>query len=442
MRLASDARAIARAGIRAVDPGRAVRSVVRRYHRGLAVDGRPLVPDPGGEVRVVALGKAAGSMVDATVALLGRTTPGVAAIPRGYPAPRSRLRVVWGDHPVPSAASVAAGRVLLEEVRTADPRDRILFLVSGGGSAVADVPAESISVTDLRRTTQVLLDSGAPIQAMNSLRRHLSSFKGGWLAKASRPGGFATVAVSDVVGDPPADVASGPTVPDPTTFQDALGAVRRWSLRRRLPEAVMRYLTDGARHTRPETPKPEDPVFKDAVYRFAATNRTALEAARTAAERLGYRTRIERAPVVGETQKAAREFASALVRRSVRRPFALLAGGETTVALGPHPGRGGRNQEFALAAARTVAGRPGLLVLSVGSDGIDGPTDAAGGWVGSSTVACAEKRGVRIDEALWRHATYDALRRLGTLLTTGATGTNVMDVHVGLAGRYSGYGGK
>lgn len=432
MSLASDARAIVRAGIDAADPARAVRSVVRRGPRGLRVASREFEPGPGGRILVAGLGKASAAMADAMIRLAGPDTEGIVAVPRGYPAPRSGVRVVWGDHPVPSGASLAAGRRLLREVRAAGPSDRVLFLISGGGSAVAEVPSDPLSVRDIARTTKVLLGSGAPIQDLNAVRRHLSAFKGGWLARAAPPGRFATIALSDVVGDPPADVASGPTVPDPTTFGDALRTVVRWNLRTELPPPVLRHLIEGRRGHRSETPKPHDPAFRRTVFVFGATNRTALDAAARTARRLGYAPRVVRPPLVGETQLAARRFASQLLRRAARRPFALLSGGETTVTLGPRPGRGGRNQEFALAAARTISGRAGVLVLSAGTDGVDGPTDAAGGWVDGASLERARGRGVDLEGALRRHAAYDALGRLGSLLRTGPTGTNVMDVHVGL----------
>jgi glycerate 2-kinase len=432
MRLASDARAILRAGIAAADPARAVRSVVRRHRRGISVGGRPLLPGVGGAIRLVGLGKAAAAMADAAVSVIGPGTTGVVAVPHGYPAPRSGVRLVRGDHPSPARASQAAGRALLREVGTAEPSDRILFLISGGGSAVAEVPLEPLSIDHLARTTDVLLSSGAPIQAMNAVRRHVSGIKGGRLAEAAPAGGFATVAISDVVGDPPEDVASGPTVPDPTTFRDALRVVERFHLRSRLPPPVVRYLAEGARGKHPETSKPSDPAFRGTVFRFGATNRTALRAAAREAARRGYSPRVVSRPVVGETQPAALRFTRELLRGRPRRSFALLAGGETTVTLGPHPGRGGRNQEFALAAAGPLAGRVGVLVLSAGTDGVDGPTDAAGGWADGVTLQRLEAAGVDVGQALHGHAAYSALDRAGRLLRTGPTGTNVMDLHVGL----------
>ncbi len=435
MTLASDARAIFRAGVRGADPRRAVRSQVLRRGNGLRVDGARWALPSGGRFHVLGLGKAAGAMADEAERLLGRDTVALVAVPRGYPAPRGGARVVWGNHPVPGPGSWAAGRALLRAARDTGPDDRLLFLISGGGSATAEAGLDPLGPVELWRTTQILLDSGAPIQAMNAVRRHLSEIKGGRLAMASRAGRFATVAISDVVGDPPAEVASGPTVPDPTTYADALRAARRYRFLDRLPAAVTRLLRAGAEGRIPETPKGDDPRWRAGRFRFGATNRTALDAAARAARRRGYATEVVSAHVTGETQPVARRFARAVRALPVRRPQAILSGGETTVTLGRRPGRGGRNQEFALAAAAVLDGDGPRLLLSAGTDGIDGPTDAAGGWVDDRTADRARSLGVELRAALSGHAAYDALERLGGLLRTGPTGTNVMDLHVGLVGR-------
>ncbi|HTT14645.1 MAG TPA: DUF4147 domain-containing protein [Thermoplasmata archaeon] len=434
MPLVSDARAIAEAGIRAVRPAVAVRRVVRRIDGGLRVGERRLAPGPGGRLHLVALGKAAGPMIDAAAALVGRDAVGLAAAPRGYPAPRRGLPIVFGDHPVPRAGSLRAGAALLRYVGATVPADAVLFLLSGGGSATAESPVPPLSGADVARATEVLLDCGAPIGDLNAIRRHLSELKGGRLALATRATHRATVAISDVVGDPPADIASGPTVADPSTFSEALAIVRRYRLDARLPVRVVRHLEEGAAGRWPETPKARELPSRAVPYVFAATNRTALEGARACAQRRGYRTRLLSARLVGETQPVARRFVAALLREARRASgrVCLLAGGETTVTLGAHPPPGGRNQEFALTAVPLLAGRD-AVVLSVGTDGIDGPTDAAGGWATGTSRDVAGRRGVSVEDALRRHAAYPALARLGSLLKTGPTGTNVMDLHVGLA---------
>ncbi len=434
MTLASDARAIALHGVRAVEPGAAVGRALRRDGPVWRIGSRSVQPGRSGRVHLVAVGKAASAMVDAAARTAGPGALGLAITPRGSPRPRSAIPVVFGDHPVPGASSFAAGRRLLSYVRSTASEDLVLFLLSGGGSAVAEVPVPGVSPADLRRTTELFLASGAPIGVTNAVRRHLSDVKGGRLALATTARRYGTLAVSDVVGDAPSDIASGPTVGDPTTYAEALSLARQYKVEPRLPRAVREHLERGARGELEETPKPWDPRFRGAIYEVVASNRRALDAAAREACRLGYRARVLSSRVVGESQPVARAFARRLVRSapsSRGRPVALLSGGETTVALAPRSGRGGRNQEFALAAARVLAGHA-ALVLSLGTDGIDGPTDAAGGWTDGTTLERARRRRVDVPGALRRHFAYDALARLGGLVVTGPTGTNVMDLHVGL----------
>jgi glycerate 2-kinase len=432
MTLASDARAIALAGIRAVDPAEVVRRHLARSAAGFRLGRARFGARPGGQVRVVAVGKAAGRMADAAVRLLGGNVVGLALPPRGYPGAGPRVRTVFGDHPVPGPRSFRAGAELLRYVQETAPGDVVLFLISGGGSATVEAPAEPLDPQEIADTTRVLLASGAPIGAMNAIRRHLSRVKGGRTAEALRAQRFATLAISDVVGDRPPDIASGPTVPDPSTFREALAAVDRYRLAGALPRAVLAHLRNGVGRPTLETPKPGSARFRGAPFVLGGSNRVALAAAARAARRRGYRVRVSVRPVTGETALAGRAFGRHVARavgRSAAR--ALLSGGETTVTLGPSAGRGGRNQEFVLAAAGAVAGRS-AVVLSVGTDGIDGPTDAAGGWVDGATVARARARRVDLEAALTRHASYRALERLGSLWRTGPTGTNVMDLHIGL----------
>ncbi|MGP8075407.1 MAG: glycerate kinase [Thermoplasmata archaeon] len=431
MTLASDAEKIFRAGIAAVDPAWAVQNNLRRRGSTLRLGSRSLSLDRGGTIRLVSVGKAAGAMLDAATRALGESSPALAVTPRGYPGSREARSTLFGEHPVPGVGSFRAGQALLKFVRQDEPEDLVLFLISGGGSAVAEVPRAGLTPTDLARTTVLLLGSGVPIGAMNAVRRHLSQIKGGQLAAAAGPARFATLALSDVVGDAPEDIASGPTVPDPSTFEDAMDVVREYDLGPRLPTRVVRHLSEGAQGKVAETPKPGDSRFRHAPFVLVGSNRHAVEAAALAAKTLGYRTEVVERPIVGETRPAAVRFARRLLATPPTDLRALIAGGETTVVLGPRPGRGGRNQEFALTAARTVAGR-NAVVLSGGTDGIDGPTDAAGGWVDGTTWSRSSLLGLDLTGALARHAAYDALRRLGSLLTTGPTGTNVMDLHVGL----------
>ncbi len=428
MSLASDALAIARAGIRAADPDAAVRRVLHRGPGEVRVGRMRLAPGGHGRIHVVALGKAAGRMADAARRVLGSGVVGIAVTSPGSPAAHGRIRTLRGNHPLPGPASLRAGRALLRYVDRLSEDDAVLFLISGGGSALAEVPRPPVTLADLEKTTSVLLASGLSIRVANALRRKLSEIKGGRLAARVRSRRYATVAISDVVGDPPLDVASGPTVFDPTSARRAIRLARTSKIYRQLPLRVRTLLEREARaRARPHRTSAR-------AYVFAATNATALAGAAGAARRRGYRTVVADRPIVGDTDRAARAFVRRMAiaggLRGARR-IAWIAGGETTVELGSKPGRGGRNQEFALTAAPLIAGRP-ALVLSVGTDGIDGPTDAAGGWVDGTTARRAEALGIDLARELRRHNAYPVLQRLGSLVRTGPTGTNVTDLHVGL----------
>ena len=386
-----------------------------------------------GSVRTVAIGKAAAAMSAAAAEALGERFDGGVAVLRepGAPVPPN-VEVHLGSHPVPTGASFRAGTAVLEFVARLEPLDRVVFLISGGGSSLAEAPAEGIGLSAVRRTTEALLASGAPIQGLNVIRRHLSALKGGRLGAATRAARWVTLAISDVVGDRPEEIASGPTVADPSTFAEARAALEEYRLLDRVPEEVLRHLEDGVAGRHSETVKPGDRRLSGGLFRLVATNRLALEgAAREAAVR-GYRSTLTSSHLTGETAPVAREFARKVARLRSRAPVAVLAGGETTVTLTEHSGRGGRNQEFALAAAPLLDGAAGRLVLSLGTDGVDGPTDAAGGWVDDRTMATARTKGIDVGTQLARHDAYPTLEALGGLVRTGPTGTNVMDLHVGL----------
>ncbi len=433
-RLKRDALAIARAGVAAVDPYRAVARAIRRRGRTLEIGAHRFDVPPGAALHVVALGKAASAMADAALDRLGPGASGIVATARGYPGPRHAIRCVRGSHPIPDRRSLAAGRSLLGYVRRLAAEDRVVFLVSGGGSAIAEVPAPGITLAEIAETTDLLLHTDAPIEEITAVRRHLSRIKGGGLARAAPTRHQITLALSDVVGDRPEEIASGPSVPDPTRFVDAVAVLARHQLLGRVPPTILRHLRAGARAERNRTAAAPIPL---GPFLPVATNRQALDGAAREALARGYRPWIISCEVTGETRDVARIHAEILAHPPPtggrdRHPWCLLSGGETTVAFSGPPGRGGRNQEFAVAAARILDGRAGVGLLSVGTDGIDGPTDAAGGWVDGGTLRRAGRRGVDLAEALRRHNAYPALRRLGDLIVWGPTGTNVMDLHVGL----------
>ena len=343
------------------------------------------------------------------------------------------LEWVQAGHPAPDAGSLAAGRRALALAERAAGGGLLLVLLSGGASAALAAPAPGVSLEDKVRATQLLLRAGAPIDRINCVRKHLSAIKGGWLAAAAR-GEVVTLAISDVVGpvpDDPAVIGSGPTAPDPTRFADALETVEEYGLRAAFPPAALHALEEGRQGRRPETPKPGDARLRGARTVVIGSRLDALDAAARHAAGLGYAVVTLPAPVVGEARAAAGGYLALAAAAAPRRPACVLSAGETTVAV-RGPGRGGRNQEFALAAAERLGGcAGGAGLISVGSDGIDGPTDAAGAVVDTATPARARAQGLADPgRYLDRNDSYAFFEALGDLVRTGPTATNVGDLQV------------
>ncbi len=424
----------------AVDPLRAVR-------RHLAFDGaRILVDRPDGgrrayrmddfeRVLVVGCGKAAAPMAAAVEEILGgRIDEGVVVVKYGHGVDLARVGLVEAGHPVPDENAVHGARTALDLLAAAGSRDLVIALISGGGSALLTLPAEGISLADKRKTTELLLASGAAIGEMNAVRKRLSLVKGGLLARAAYPATVIALAVSDVVGDDIGVIASGPFAPDESTFADALAVMHAYALGDAAPRTVIERLERGARGDIAETPRLGDPVFDRVMHRIVASNALALEAARVAACACGYFAYVVPTPVIGDTADAARAHAAiarGIVERGapVRRPACVISGGETTVAV-RGGGRGGRNTEFAMHAAIAIDGMDGVCVASVGTDGTDGPTNAAGACADGSTVARARALGMDSAAYAANNDSYSFFERLGDLIVTGPTRTNVMDVHI------------
>ena len=385
-------------------------------------------------VDVVAVGKAAGPMlraaVSGVVSMPLRHVVGVSAHPaQGLPA---GARWHTAAHPVPDDRSVTAARAVLDAAGAANDRDLLLLLLSGGASALMALPADGISLEDKQRASERLLREGAEIHGLNAVRKHLSAIKGGQLAVAAG-GSVLTLAVSDVVGDQLSAIGSGPSVPDPTTFADALAELDRRGGRDRYPSAVVARFTAGVRGAIPETPKAGDRRFSRSVARVIGGARSAVAGARAAAQSLGYVVHVVEAPVTGEARLVSRGLVEAASRiaQSSGAKLCMLAAGEMTVRV-VGTGKGGRNQECALAMARGLdAIGTGTVAASVGTDGVDGPTDAAGGVVDSTTIARAEAAGLGPPERyLEDNNSYVFLDELGDLIRTGPTGTNVGDLQV------------
>lgn len=425
-----DALAIWRAGVDAVKPAPLVEAALRS---------EPAIHSAK-RVFVVGAGKAGPGMAAGLEAALADRldrVEGLVNVPEGLSAPLLRIRL-HAARPrgvnEPTAAGVAGTEEMLRLLASAGPEDVAICLLSGGGSALLPAPVEGITLADKQVVTKLLQHSGATIDEMNCVRKHLSGVKGGRLAEAFRGKRLLSLIISDVVGDPLDVIASGPTAPDPTTFTDALGVLDRFHLRLQMPAGVVRYLERGARGEIPETPKLLDARIENRVI---GSNRLALAAAELKAHALGYHVWNAGSAVVGETSDAAIAQAEQAMKiryegLPVKPPACLLSGGETTVTLGDRPGKGGRNQEFVLAAMVHLgaSGLEKLTVLSGGTDGEDGPTDAAGAVAEAKTWQAAWDKRLDPDDALRRHDAYPFFDQVGGLIRTGLTGTNVMDLRV------------
>ncbi len=388
-------------------------------------------------VILAALGKGAPAMARGALKILGGVDGGVVATTRGVDVSGLEgVEVIYGEHPIPGPGSLRAGEALLEWARSASTSGgTLLVLVSGGGSAIAEAPLEGLTLEDLAEATRLLINSGATIDEVNTVRKHLSRLKGGRLAEAARPARVVGLYASDVPGDRIDMIASGPTAPDPTTYQDALLVLDRYGIRAQLPARVVDTLERGARGELPETPKPGSPVFEGVENRLVAANIDVLRDMESWLDSQGYTTIILTSRLEGESREAAKVLAS-IVLEAIDRglpaepPLAILAGGETTVRV-RGPGRGGRNQELALAWAWRMAywgARCEAGILAMDTDGIDGVTDAAGAVLVPEDVIRARDLGLDPLDALERNDSYTLLERLGRLIRTGPTGSNLNSV--------------
>ncbi|TYO98829.1 glycerate 2-kinase [Geothermobacter ehrlichii] len=425
-KLRQDAETIFWQALAVVDPARCIERAVRIENDRLLIRGSSH-PLPAGRLQVLAVGKGALPMATAIRSLLGpRLDAGLLITKDGHGGAVEGFATFEAAHPVPDGRGEAAARRALRMAATAGRDDLLLLLLSGGGSALLPLPATGLGLADKMAVTDLLLRSGADIGEINSVRKHLSAIKGGRLALAARPARLLTLAISDVPGDDPATIASGPGVPDPTTFAGAMAVLEKYRLTDRVPAAVRDHLQQGMAGKIPETPKPGD-LPDGCACHILANNRQALRAAAEAAHRLGYEPLILERPLSGEAATAGRELArQALAARATGRRC-LIAGGETTVSVRGN-GKGGRNQELALGAAIEMAGESGMVLLAAGTDGTDGPTDAAGAIVDGTSLERGRKAGLLATATLTANDSYRFHQASGDLLITGPTGTNVMDL--------------
>jgi hydroxypyruvate reductase len=432
---------IFQAAVAAVNPEMLILSALQRTGEGVSLRcGRVSATARWDEVRnvyVVGGGKAARKMGEAAAGVLGdKVTAGILAVPRGAGGEWGPIRFHEAGYPIPDEGSRDVSRRIMELLSNAGEGDLVVALVSGGGSSMLSTPPRGVSIGDKERVLRLLLRSGAHITEVNTVRRHLSLVKGGQMAEVARPARVWVLLLSDVPGDDPADVASGPFSPDPSTYRDALHVLARRGILPEVPASVREHLEAGAVGEVPETLKPGAPAFGEVTAAVVASNRTALDAAAVAA-------RSDRAAMVrtlpgflwGEARECGRAFVSEMEKMANRtspgRTILLLAGGELTVTV-TGKGKGGRCQEFALAAAIALDGMEGMGVLCGTTDGIDGVTDAAGGFAYGNSCARARTLGISPRAHLDDNNSYTVLSALNTLLQTGPTGTNVADIAVGV----------
>ena len=429
------ARAIFDAGVRAVEPKACVARHLHISGDRLRAGDVDLDLDQIRHIYVAGAGKASAAMARQVEKLLGpRIHDGVVVTKYGHGMPLEHCRVMEAGHPVPDTKGLEGAAALLEMVSRAGPEDVILCLISGGASALTPAPAKGITLTDKQDTTRLLLGCGATIHEINTIRKHLSRIKGGQLCKAAKGARMISLILSDVVGDDLDIIGSGMTAPDTGNFRDCQDILVRYRIWETVPEAVRQRIQAGIKGRILDTPKPGAPLFSKVSNRVVGSLSDALNAAEKEAHRRGFTPLVLSSMIQGEAGEAAKVLC-AIAReirvsgRPVSPPACLLSGGETTVTI-KGKGKGGRNTELALAGAMSLAGTDGILLLSAGTDGSDGPTDAAGAFADSTTVSRAAALGLSAEAHLADNDSYNFFLALEDLLVTGPTRTNVMDMQV------------
>lgn len=424
------------AGLDAVDPERVVRTALRREGQTLWCGETAYPLRKYQRIVLIGFGKAAVPMTCSVMGLLNDCdVSGLVITKEGHLAGKTscaKVEFLEAAHPIPDERGVQHTRKILSLVRDMQADDLVICLISGGGSALLTAPVEGVLLEDFRSLTDLLLRSGADIQQLNIVRKHLDAVKGGGLARAVFPAQLITLVLSDVLGDDPGMIASGPTVPDTSTFAQAWAVLEKYGLLQQVPSNVAAYLRAGALGKKPETLKAGDPIFERMRTRVIASNIHAASAAAHQAKLEGFHTQILTTHLQGEARQAG-QFLAAIAQQfqtecpPLKRPACLILGGETTVTVHGN-GLGGRNQELALGAVAGLADLPGVLLVTLATDGGDGPTDAAGAIVTGETLARGQTAGLDVNDFLNRNDAYHYFDLLGNLLRTGPTQTNVNDL--------------
>jgi glycerate 2-kinase len=427
------------AALEAADPRKTIESEVAVKNKRLKIGQHEFNLYSFEHIYVVGGGKASGKMAETLESILkNRISNGIVSVPHGSGHHKTRnIKLQEASHPIPDHAGVKGAKAMLDLVASAEKNDMVICLISGGGSSLMPLPKGRITLNDKRRVTDALLKSGATINEVNTVRKHISAFKGGWLAKMAYPATIVNLILSDVVGDPLDFIASGPTVPDSTTFSSAVEILEKYRLWKTTPKSVKNVLTEGQRGRIEETPKKGDKAFRKVYNVVVGNNRSATLAACSKLEGAGLRSLLVTSLLEGEARHVgtvlgtiAREIDAS--GNPLPKPCGIVAGGETTVTV-VGSGRGGRNQEIALSASLKISGMKGVVVASLSTDGIDGPTDAAGAIVDGKTVARSHKQRLDANSCLTNNDSYSFFSKLDDIILTGLTGTNVNDVSVVVA---------
>lgn len=429
------------AGLTAADPGHAVKSSLSVNGEQLSIRLNPLKPEPArsgiwSKVYLIAFGKAACNMMEAAQESLPESILSsrcIAVTNYENKLPVINTLVLGAEHPIPDHNGIAAAEIVAKLVKEADRDELVLFLISGGGSALLPYPMPPLTLDDKTKVTELLLKGGATINQINCVRKHLSAIKGGRLAEMAAPADSHALLLSDVIDDDTSVIASGPTVADPSTYQDAISILESLQLWNEIPPRAAEVLRQGRQGQIPETPKPDNALFREQNYTIIGSNAVSLKSVANQAKQLNYEVVIYSDHLQGEAREVAEQlalFGKQLSEQQANKPVAVLAGGETTVTV-IGTGQGGRNQELALAfalAAERHDLKSNWVLLSGGTDGLDGPTDAAGGLIDPETVQRIKKTYPDPQPLLENNDAYRALNAASDLLITGATGTNVADI--------------
>jgi hydroxypyruvate reductase len=432
-------------GLEAVNPFNAVKKALNREKNKIIIGlgtSKTVTYDIEAFERiiVVGMGKATALMAKAVDGILGNViSEGCVVVKYGHTAELETIRLLEAGHPLPDENGLQGAREIARLVEEAAEKDLIIFLISGGGSALLPLPATGVELVEKQNITSQLLKCGADIQEINTIRKHISIVKGGQLARLAYPATIVSMILSDVVGDRLDTIASGPTVPDATTFSDALKIVNKYDLLEKIPQSIRKRLEAGVRGEITDTPKDGDKVFKKAHNIIVGSNNIALQAIAEQAKKIGLNAIILSSAIEGEAKEVAKVLSAVAKEMTISgnpipAPACVISGGETTVTI-EGKGKGGRNQELGLSAAIAIDGLDNLVILSGGTDGSDGPTDAAGAIVDGNTIERARQQRIDAHQFLRNNDAYNFLKQTHDLLITGPTNTNVMDIHIIMKGK-------